>query len=329
MHRVALKLNRLTKGLIEPIPIIVPDGYSILSGDGSMTAIFPNGQTTPPLLWEQVSGVPVTFTSPLDEPTITFTSTDLAFKEFKCTTYPTDPIAARFDIGKFFSYPLDTENTNPTLPIDTVLVEAPDYSLNIVPGVGNPILGSYSNVSPYKAPDLWTSIGVTVIGELTRLKLYYSEGGSFLVLHDTAGMQVPYPYIDNISYDTDLLLEITQIINGHVVVNTIAINKLSDYTYNYSGYMDKTLVNANVPMDSLLTSFSTSLQTINRIALSDVEENIACVPVDTAFTSYDVHLQSLLDKGTILDTEEISSTVPIDAIITAYSYTLSNYIGVT
>ena len=94
---------------IHAVPVSVGDGAAIFHYDGQLVGEFYNIKDDTVIQWSQVSGVPVTFTSPLNEETITFTSNDLDKKVFKCCTNPgTD--AELCALAEFYHFPVDWTN---------------------------------------------------------------------------------------------------------------------------------------------------------------------------------------------------------------------------
>lgn len=337
MHRIHIKLNRLTKGLIQVIPVVVPDVGAILSGSGSMTAYFPNGQTTPPLIWEQVSGVPVTFTSSLDEPTITFTSNDLNAKEFKCTTNPTDAIAAYSDTGLFLSYPIDVENAEPVNQLDSVLIQSVGTAnLKVDAGVGNYLPGT-DNINTKENINEYTSLKAEVEGTLLKIQILVAEGGNTQLIEEMVADPYLSPYfiLDNTSNTfnySDIIIRVTQELNGHIIVTDFPITSdVLNTIKNQSGYKDNTLVIGSIPLDSKLVQYESILQTLTKKDINDTSIVTPSVIIDSINTLYDIHLQSLLQytNPNTNDTTDVQPTVILDSVQTSYSYTLSNYIGVT
>jgi len=72
-----------------------------------------------PILWEQLSGVPVNYTSALNGLTITFTTTDLGQKRFKVCTNPNTPNEYCSE-AIFFHYPADTVQPLTAVPPTSV-----------------------------------------------------------------------------------------------------------------------------------------------------------------------------------------------------------------
>lgn len=70
------------------VPVTVQDGSAIFHYEGVLTAVFQDLREDTVIQWTQVSGLPVAFTSPLNEAVLTFTSNDLDKKEFVCCTNP-------------------------------------------------------------------------------------------------------------------------------------------------------------------------------------------------------------------------------------------------
>ena len=85
--QIDLRLNNVLISPINPVVIAVGTNFGIFEYFGSMTATLPNGGD-PPILWEQIGGTPVVFTSPIDGLHITFTTSDLEAKTFKVCTNP-------------------------------------------------------------------------------------------------------------------------------------------------------------------------------------------------------------------------------------------------
>ena len=113
MNSFNVSLRLINNGEGVPVPIEVKDQYSLFSTASEMSCII-SGLATTPILWEQISGDAVTFTSPLTVNPVTFTSASLSAKVFRCyTNFGTS--YQRFDDGTFFHFPLEYFPPDPNM----------------------------------------------------------------------------------------------------------------------------------------------------------------------------------------------------------------------
>lgn len=104
---MSIQFSLGTISLVElvAVPVTVADGSAIFHYDGKLTAVFDGIKDDTVIQWTQIEGLAVTYTSPLNEAEITFTSNDLDKKVFICCTNPgTDAeICAR---AEFYHFPV-------------------------------------------------------------------------------------------------------------------------------------------------------------------------------------------------------------------------------
>jgi len=107
-----IQLNRIQndsngKGAV---PIFVTDSSSPFKYTGSITATIQGDPEDLDILWEQVTGVPVNFTTALDGLTIEFTTNDLDRKEFVVYTNKGKNYE-RSDTAQFYHFPISMMTT--------------------------------------------------------------------------------------------------------------------------------------------------------------------------------------------------------------------------
>lgn len=104
--RVGLSIRNISIKHISPTLITAEDNNRIFQYSGELTAILDsNGDQNADILWEQTSGVPVTFTSGLTGLTVTFTTSDLNTKTFRVYTNKGTLYEKYADVT-FFHYPV-------------------------------------------------------------------------------------------------------------------------------------------------------------------------------------------------------------------------------
>ena len=106
-----LKNLGVIKGIWGSVPIRVYDNGELWVYSGSMTAEIEGDVNTTTLTWVQLTGEPVTYTGPVNGLTITFTTTDLQSKVFRCYTNKGTPSEA-YDDGTYYHHPIEVIVTN-------------------------------------------------------------------------------------------------------------------------------------------------------------------------------------------------------------------------
>lgn len=110
MQSSNLTLRTINNGAGIPVPIIVKPQFSLFEAGSSMSCEIQGLQSTP-ILWEQISGVPVTFTSSLKVNPVEFTTNDLGTIVLRCyTNYGTS--YEMYDDGEFTHYPMEYTKFN-------------------------------------------------------------------------------------------------------------------------------------------------------------------------------------------------------------------------
>ena len=101
-----LKNLGIIKGVWGTTPVRVYDAGELWVYRGSMRAEIEGDLGATTLTWVQLTGDPVTYTSSTDGLTITFTTTDLQSKVFRCYTNKGTPNEA-YDDGTYYHNPID------------------------------------------------------------------------------------------------------------------------------------------------------------------------------------------------------------------------------
>jgi len=195
------RLNRVITSALEAVKVELNTTANTFGYNGSMTVILPDGEDPNTIVfhWEQIAGTAVTFTSPLNEQTITFTAPDLVRKKFKvCTNYGSN--VEQCAIAEFLHFPneiidrssrdtfINVKKTN-SISVEDVL---PAYKQNgfvsIDPTNTNYATKSYSNISA--TADSYTIIKTTgslsseIVASITNSQLWEKITGTWTLIKD-------------------------------------------------------------------------------------------------------------------------------------------------
>ena len=198
----------IIKGQYDAVPVRVYDAGELWQYQGSMRAEIEGDVATTVISWEQMTGDPVTYTSSTDGLEITFTTTDLINKVFRCYTNRGTE-GERWDEGTFYHNPIDVIYNKNTLVGVTYVTGIFDPNLVTNGATGgmyygdivtdeNPIIrfkapvDNFTEVSFYNMPEfaiddvLYTRVlGYTTAGGWVVLQHYDGYQGSVHSLPDT------------------------------------------------------------------------------------------------------------------------------------------------
>ena len=180
MHSLTHGLKTVNHEQGQHVPIIVPDQFSLFQNASEMHCQV-QGDPGTPILWSQVSGSPVTFTSALDVNPVTFTTASLGTQEFKCVTNPNTNYEME-DIGKFFHYPIDI-----IAPQRLVHSRMNASSLGnlVVTGSSNKAIGNVHSHGSVVVPSIYKKSRLRLLSEDEDVYTEYSLQGDFSILAES------------------------------------------------------------------------------------------------------------------------------------------------
>lgn len=250
-----------------------PDQQLICDPSGVLTAVVSGDLAGRVLLWEQISGSPVSFTSPTNQLSVTFNQFDFDDKTFRFTVDKNLP-SERYDDITVFGSPtsiayqspdqlLSSSRINETIPVASlsVALESIPHTVVYCKDLSNSEL-------------VWTISDVTVplIGFNIEFKL---GGGAWTVEATTSpSSRVYVPLFTNSSY----------------LYRVVAIRKTPNATYSVpSNYVNRTVLQDDV----LTVNDYAALSTTN-------------ILTNTQITHFNVDTLKLVKKPPVIDDSQLS-----------------------
>jgi hypothetical protein len=107
------RLSRVGGNNLQAVAITLESQFNTFVASGEMTAVLPNGEdpSNVNIVWEQIGGSAVTYTTPTDGISIGFTTSDLIRKTFKVYTNKGSTVE-QSAIADFLHFPLDKQVVN-------------------------------------------------------------------------------------------------------------------------------------------------------------------------------------------------------------------------
>jgi len=241
MHRINLKLGLVVKLHLVAVPVRVPDKFDVLALSGTMEAII-TGSPSTNVIWEQLEGTPVTFTTPLNQLSIGFTTTDYEYKLFKCTTNPNTDVE-RSAVGHFYHYPVDTLNIQRTSSkFHTLRERSEQPKIDIDPGLGVSQYFPRVAVKIEQNTSNHTRFKITKGSDvkITNIKITASNDGiNYIIISDGVPNRLTFA---DLNYEF-LEFEVTTFNYGILKKKIFTFNNISSITSKKSGATDLAEIN--------------------------------------------------------------------------------------
>jgi len=311
MNNLNIGLRFINNGDGAPIEVIVPDVSVIFSTNVEVTMhALIQGYEGTPVLWEQVSGDPVQFTSPLDQPTITFITSSLAEQKFRCTTNPNKGFAYSA-IGTVYHYPREDINFDDihqnnfydyndpnllTTILNIVLNKAiGNLGVSGETGISENIITATRIRTKEDDNDIYTEIGIGNFPDyllylVEKISLYKEENGNSILIKSRD--RFVNSFVNLPTFPAIYRLEIVVFYNGR----RYTINKIIDTAsiqYNQSIYSADVTIFSDIHQNNLY-DYTAALHYLTKkyyeenIEFSDVHQN--------NFYAYNVVQQYLTSK---------------------------------
>ena len=307
-----LKNLGIIKGVWGTTPVRVYDAGELWVYRGSMTAEIEGDLGTTTLTWVQLTGDPVIYTSSTDGLKITFTTTDLQSKVFRCYTNKGTTNEA-YDDGTYYHNPIDvvvcrgTKGNQEGLLTNFLYVDRVKYVLQ------GGMINQYNHtddegvVRIHGNIDQYTEVGFSGINAAVAKDIQYTQietkatGSSVWVLYRAyAGYKANVGSLPLTADDFRITMQ--HINRGHVTDMAWYRDDLLGHTPNHGGsdYVEPTgELNYNG-----LTNYEYLLQRITEQSISDASE---LTPINTLSTlmNYQYALQTISSRS---DSDQVTLT---------------------
>ena len=310
------------KGYTDVVPIRVYDSGELWQYQGTMRAEIEGDINTTTLTWVQLTGEPITYVGPTNGLTISFTTTDLINKTFRCYTNKGTE-GERWDDGVYYHNPVDISILKPNMVTTTVgmtnIFDPDSVYITVVGGIANGGIGSSIEIARFSQP----------VDQYTRITIYGIPDYSIDHIVNTVVSyydSVLLEWVELVSYEglEKTIYGLPHTADNYRVISTYSrfgiIYELTWYRDDINiigaspGATDVVVPNMQTAVD--ITAYEYALQTINKVTMVD-DVTLESDLTEVQLTSYQATLQTIWYVD-IIDTVTMP---PVEHTTSLYQYT--------